>query len=111
IAQYTPAIPGVMLPEIPGGVSTGDFATLSSFGFLEEIRPLFTYPLAWPLPTVPTMPNVSIPGEAEVRSLANGLCSTATPQVPDSIADFSSPQVPGSVTSHRGSARTPSVYP
>jgi cysteine desulfurase / selenocysteine lyase len=111
IAQYTPAIPGLMLPEIPGGVSIADFATIPTFGFLEEIRPLFSYPSASPLPTAPSLPNVTIPGESEMRAFANRFSSTATPQVPESVADFSSPQVPGSATSHRVSAGTSSAYP
>jgi cysteine desulfurase/selenocysteine lyase len=106
VAQYTPAIPGMMLPEIPGGVNADDFATISSFGFLEEIRPLFSHRSASPLPTVPPLSNISLPGDTEMRGFANSFSSMATPQVPESIADLSSPQVPG-VTPHR----VPTAYP
>ena len=105
-----PAIPQFSLLEIPGGVSAADFSTISSFGFLEEIRPLFSYPTASPLPAAPSLPNISIPGEAELRALANSFSSTATPQVPESIPYLSTPQVPGSVTQLRA-PKASSPYP
>jgi cysteine desulfurase/selenocysteine lyase len=93
-----PAISALSFPEIPGGVSAADFSTFSSFGFLEEIRPLFSYPTASPVPVAPSLPNASMPAETELRALANSFSSTATPQVPESKPYLSTPQVPGSVT-------------
>ena len=104
------AMPAFSFPGIPGGVSAADFSTISSFGFLEEIRPLFSYPTASPLPVAPYLPNVSIPGETELRALANSFSSTATPQVPQSIYQLSTPQVPGSVTQLRAPSAS-SPYP
>jgi cysteine desulfurase / selenocysteine lyase len=96
-----PAIREISFPGIPGGVTSADFSTISSFGFLEEIRPLLSYPAASPLPFAPSQPNVSIPSETELRVLASSFSSTATPQVPESISHLSTPQVPGSVPRQR----------
>jgi cysteine desulfurase/selenocysteine lyase len=104
------ATPVFSSPGIPGGVSAADFSTLASFGFLEEIRPLFSYPAASPLPVAPYLPSVSIPGEAELRALANSFSSTATPQVPESIPHLATPQVPGGATQFRASSAS-SSYP
>jgi cysteine desulfurase / selenocysteine lyase len=93
--------PEFSFPGIPGGVSGTDFSSISSFGFLEEIRPLLSYPNASPIPVAPTLPNVSIPGETELRALANSFSSTATPQVSESKPQLSTPQVPGGVPQQR----------
>jgi cysteine desulfurase / selenocysteine lyase len=106
----TPVISQFSLPEIPGGVSAADFSSISSFGFLEEIRPLFSYPTASPMPIAPFLPNISVPGETELRALANSFSSTATPQVPESIPHLSTPQIPGSVTQLRA-PNASSPYP
>jgi cysteine desulfurase/selenocysteine lyase len=96
-------------PGIPGGVSSADFSTVSSFGFLEEVRSLFSYPAASSLPVAPFPPNVSIPGETEIRAFADHFSPAATPRVPESIPQLSTPQVSGSVQ-HRGTAVS-SSYP
>jgi cysteine desulfurase / selenocysteine lyase len=88
-------------PGIPGGVSAADFSALSSFGFLDDIRPLVSYPAASPLPVAPSLPNVSIPGETQLRAFADSFSSTATPQTPESISHLASPQVPGAVAQQR----------
>jgi cysteine desulfurase/selenocysteine lyase len=88
-------------PGIPGGFSSADFSALSSFGFLEEIRPLFSYPAATPLSAALALPNVSIPGETELRAFANSFSSSATPQSPESIPHLATPQVPGAVAQQR----------
>jgi cysteine desulfurase/selenocysteine lyase len=85
------------LPEIPGGAGATNFSALPSFSFLDEIRPLFSYPLASPLAAVPAMPAVKIPGETELRALANHFSSTATPQILDSGSYLGGPQVSGAV--------------
>jgi cysteine desulfurase/selenocysteine lyase len=102
-----PAIPKFSFPEIPGGVSAADF---SSFGFLEEIRPLFSYPTASPVPVAASLPNVTMPGETELRALANSFSSTTAPQVSESMPYLSTPQVPGSVTQLRAPSAS-SPYP
>jgi cysteine desulfurase/selenocysteine lyase len=81
------------LPEIPGGVSATNLSALPSFSFLDEIRPLFSYPIASPLAAAPPMPAVKIPGETELRALANNFSSTATPQILDSGSYLGAPQV------------------
>jgi cysteine desulfurase/selenocysteine lyase len=96
-----PSAPEFSFPGIPGGVSATDFSSIPSFGFLEEVRPLFSYAAAPPLPTARSLPNVSIPGEAELRSLANSFSSTATPQVPETNPHPSTPQIPGGVPQQR----------
>jgi cysteine desulfurase/selenocysteine lyase len=96
-----PSSPEFSFPGMPGGVSASDFSSISSFGFLEEIRPLFSYPGGSPLPVAPSLPNVSIPGETELRALADSFSSTATPQVLESKPQLSTPQVPGGVPEQR----------
>ncbi len=83
------------LPEIPGGAGATNFSALPSFSFLDEIRPLFSYPLASPLAAAPPMPAVKIPGETKLRALANSFSSTATPQVVDPGIYLSAPQASG----------------
>ena len=104
------AVPGFALPEIPGGASVADFGSLSSFGFLDQIRPLFSYPAASPLPATPPLPSVNIPGEAELRAIADSFSSTATPKVPEAIRQLAALQVPGGITRSRPSAGT-SAFP
>jgi cysteine desulfurase / selenocysteine lyase len=84
------------LPEIPGGAGAMNFSALPSFSFLDEIRPLFSYPLATPLAAAPAMPAVKIPGETELRVLANSFSSTA-PQILDSGSYLGAPQISGAV--------------
>jgi cysteine desulfurase / selenocysteine lyase len=97
----TPPLPGGFpasrLPEIPAGVSAMNFTALPSFSFLDEIRPLFSYPVAPPLSAAAPMPSVKIPTETELRDLANNSSSTATPQLPDSgsYLNASAPQASG----------------
>ncbi len=105
-----PTTPEFSSPGIPGGFSAADFSSVSSFGFLEDIRPLFSYPAASPLPVTPSLANVSIPGETELRAVANSFSSTATPQVPKSMSHLSTPQVPGGVTQQRAPGAS-SPYP
>jgi cysteine desulfurase/selenocysteine lyase len=97
-------------PGIPGGVSSADFSTVSSFGFLEEIRSLFSYTTASSLPVAPFPPNVNIPGETEIRAFADHFSPAATPRVPESILQRSTPQISGGVPQHRGTS-TSSSYP
>ncbi len=86
---------------IPGGVSSSDFSAISSFAFLDEIRPLFSYPTATPLPVAPSLPNISIPGDSDIHALASSFSSTATPQVPETIPQLATPQVPGGTAQQR----------
>ena len=88
-------------PGIPGGFSSADLSALSSFGFLDDIRPRFSYPAASPLPIAPSLPNVSIPGEAGLRAFADSFSSSATPQTPESIPHLATPQVPGATVQQR----------
>jgi cysteine desulfurase / selenocysteine lyase len=102
--------PEFSFPGIPGGVSATDFSNLSSFGFLDDIRPLFGYPAASPLPVAASLPNVSIPGESEFRAIANSFSSTATPRVPETNPHLSTPQIPGGIP-HQRVPSTSSSYP
>src|ERR1700687_3493429 len=70
------AIPAFPLPGIPGSVSANDFSRIPSFSFLEELRPLFSYPAASPLPVSPPAATVKIPTETELRALADNFSST-----------------------------------
>jgi cysteine desulfurase/selenocysteine lyase len=90
-----PAVPGALLPEIPGGVSAAQFGGADSFSFLDEVRPLFSYAGA-PV-TIPESPStISMPGETELRALANSFSSSSLPHFPEAPANRAVPQVAGS---------------
>jgi cysteine desulfurase/selenocysteine lyase len=95
--SQVPLVPEFSFPGIPGGVGSADLLGISSLGFLEEIRPLLSYPGGSPLPVAPSLPNASLPAETELRALADSFSSTATPQVLESKPQLSTPQVPGGV--------------
>jgi cysteine desulfurase/selenocysteine lyase len=95
VQPQIPAIPGTAIPEVPGGVTETRYGGVSSFSFLEEIRPIFAYPKGTPLPIVPLASTVSIPGEAELQALANSFSNSATPEVTESFAAQGTPQLPG----------------
>jgi cysteine desulfurase / selenocysteine lyase len=81
------------LPGIPRGAGATSLSALPSFSFLDEIRPLFSYPIRSPLAAAPPLPAVKIPGETELRALANNFSRTATPQILDSGSYLGAPQV------------------
>jgi cysteine desulfurase / selenocysteine lyase len=96
------AIPAFSLPEIPGGISANDFSRIPSFSFLEELRPLFSYSAASPLPVAPSAATIKIPTETEVSALADNLfSSSASPQILDPSSYLTAPQVPGTVAQLR----------
>jgi cysteine desulfurase / selenocysteine lyase len=90
-----PAIAGTAIPEVPGGVTETRYGGASSLSFLHEIRPIFAYPRATPLPIVPPTSTVNIPGETELRALADSFSNLATPEVTESFATQGAPQLPG----------------
>jgi cysteine desulfurase / selenocysteine lyase len=90
---FSPAV----LPEIPGGVGATNFSVFPSFSFLDEIRPLFSYPLSSPLAAAPPMPAIKIPGETELRLFANSFSSTSATQIPGTSSHLSAPQLSGAV--------------
>lgn len=90
-----PAIPGTAIPEIPGGVTETRSGGASSFAFLNEIRPLFSYPTGRPLPVVAAAPTITIPTETELQALADSFATFATPHVTESLPAPVSPQIPG----------------
>jgi cysteine desulfurase / selenocysteine lyase len=90
-----PAIPGTAIPEVPGGVTETRYGGISSLSFLDEIRPIFSYPKGTPLPLTPQAATVTIPGATELQALANSFSSYATPEVTESVPAQSAPQLPG----------------
>ena len=95
IQPQIPAIPGTAIPEIPGGVTETRYGGVSSLSFLDEIRPIFSYPTGTPLPVAPPAATIKIPTEMELQALANSFSSFATPQVTESFATPVAPQVSG----------------
>jgi cysteine desulfurase / selenocysteine lyase len=91
-----PAIPGTAIPEVPGGVTETRYGGISSLSFLNEIRPIFSYPSGTPLPAIPAASVIGIPGETDLQALAGGVDGSNPPRVTDSFAALASPQVPGS---------------
>ena len=95
LQPQVPAIPGTAFPEIPGGVAETRYGGVSSLAFLDEIRPIFSYPTGKPLPVVPSAPSVTLPTETEWQALANSLSNLTTPQVTESFAAPATPQFSG----------------
>jgi cysteine desulfurase / selenocysteine lyase len=90
-----PAIPGTAIPEVPGGVTQTRFGGVSSLAFLNDIRPIFSYPAGTPLPVVPPASTIRIPSETELQALANSFSNSATPEVTESLPVPAAPQLPG----------------
>ena len=84
----------VALPEIPGGVSATNFSVFPSFSFLDDIRPMFSYPNASPVAAALPMPAVKIPGETELRAFADSFSYT-TPQIPVTSTHLGAPRLSG----------------
>jgi cysteine desulfurase / selenocysteine lyase len=88
-----PAIPGTAIPEVPGGVTETRYGGVSSFSFLDEIRPLFAYPSGTPLPATIPASTINIPHETELQALANSFSNTAAPGVTESFQAQRAPQL------------------
>jgi cysteine desulfurase / selenocysteine lyase len=97
VQPQIPAIPGTAIPEVPGGVTETRYGGMSSLSFLDEIRPIFSYPRGTPLPLTPQASTVTIPGETELQALANSYSSYGTPEVTESVPAQSAPQLPGTL--------------
>jgi cysteine desulfurase / selenocysteine lyase len=95
VQAQVPAILGTAIPEIPGGVAETRYGGTSSLSFLDEIRPIFSYPTGTPLPVAPQASTISIPTETELQALANSFASSSTPHMPESFAVPATPQLPG----------------
>lgn len=89
-----PAISGTAIPEIPGGVTETRYGGMTSLSFLDQIRPIFSHPIA-PLSVVPATPTTGTPTAIELQALADGFAPSSTPQVADSFAPSAAPQFPG----------------
>lgn len=92
-----PQIPsgsGVVLPEIPGGVSASHFTGPTSLSFLDEVRPLFSYSKsAFPIAESPE--TIKIPTETEFRAFSNNFSTTTLPHIPETLPNRAVPQIPG----------------
>ncbi|MBI4470636.1 MAG: SufS family cysteine desulfurase [Acidobacteria bacterium] len=97
------------LPEIPGGVHPSNFSPAVSFSFLDDVRPLFSYPAASPLPVVPAPATIKIPAEAELRAIADQFLSSATPKIPASEAQLVARRVSGPAA-QPGASELPVAY-
>jgi cysteine desulfurase / selenocysteine lyase len=95
VQAQIPAIPGTAIPELPGGVSETRYGGVSSLGFLEGIRPIFSYPAGTPLPVTPQVGTISIPTETELQALANSFASPSFPEFNENHALPATPQVAG----------------
>jgi cysteine desulfurase/selenocysteine lyase len=90
-----PAIPGTAIPEVPGGVTQTRYGGVSSLSFLDEIRPIFSYPTGTPQPVTPQAGTITIPTETELQELVNGFAGSPSPQVTESFRTPATPQIPG----------------
>jgi len=95
IQAQIPAIPGTAIPEVPGGVTETRYGGISSFSFLDGIRPLFSYPSGAALPVASQPATVTIPTDTELQELANDFAGSPAPQVSETFRAPSTPQIPG----------------
>jgi cysteine desulfurase/selenocysteine lyase len=95
VQAQIPAIPGTAIPEVPGGVTETRYGGVSSFAFLDGIRPLFSYPSGVALPVAPQSATIAIPTETELQELADDFAGSAAPQVSETFRAPSTPQIPG----------------
>jgi len=95
IQPQIPAVPGTVIPEIPGGVAETRRGGVSSLSFLNEIRPIFSYPTGTAFPVNPPAGTVAIPTETELHELANSFANPPTAQVNEPFSVVSSPQIAG----------------
>lgn len=94
VQAQVPAIPGTAIPEIPGGVTETRYGGVSSLAFLNDIRPIFSYPTGTALPVVPSPPAIPIPTETELQALADNFADLSTPRVTELFAVPATPQFP-----------------
>jgi cysteine desulfurase / selenocysteine lyase len=92
-----PAIPGAVLPVVASVAELGAPQRGGSFSFLEDIRPLFSYPSGAALPTIPSAPSISFPGENELRAFANEFSLTSTPEIPSASTAVAAPPLPAAM--------------
>ena len=95
IQAQIPAIPGTAIPEVPGGVTETRYGGISSFSFLDGIRPLFSYPAGAGLPVASQPATITIPTDTELQELANDFAGSPAPQVSETFRAPSTPQIPG----------------
>jgi cysteine desulfurase / selenocysteine lyase len=95
-----PAIPGLLttVPTIPPAFDAALFTAPGTFSFLEDTRPLFAFTNFTP-PAAPTLTNVTIPTETELRAIANEFSSFSLPRIPEPPLDAALPQIPGAPVS------------
>ena len=89
VQAQIPAVPGTAIPELPGGVTETRYGGASSFSFLDEIRPIFSYPTGTPLPVTPQAATIAIPTEKERQALPAAPAVAGAPVVPRGTADAS----------------------
>lgn len=95
VQAQIPAIPGTAIPEVPGGVTETRYGGASSFSFLDEIRPIFSFPTGARIPVSPQASTIAMPTETELQELANGFAGSPPPQVSESMPAPSTPHIPG----------------
>lgn len=81
----------IPLPEIPGGISAGEYSTEPSFAFLEDARSLFAGAAVLPAQTAAVAAPFTF-GENELRDLPSTLGGASIPKIPASVAELNSPQ-------------------
>jgi cysteine desulfurase/selenocysteine lyase len=88
---------------VPARVSASDFTGLTSFSFLDEIRPLFSHSVPMRVPAAPYQSTVKIPTETELKALADGFSSSAPPRVLEPRPFLAAPQLPAIVAQSHAS--------
>jgi cysteine desulfurase/selenocysteine lyase len=92
-----PAIPGSVLPPVARVAELSAPARGGSFSFLDDMRPLFSYQSGAALPSIPSAPSISFPGESELRAFANELSPASTLEMPSTPTALAAPSMPAAV--------------
>lgn len=92
-------------PTAPGGLGIDDSSMLPQFSFMEEARPIFSYPPAIPGP-VPALPGADVPTMPGTSVAADG---SSAPRPPQTETDGRAPQAPAFVA-YPAADRAPVSY-
>jgi len=94
VRPQLPSVPGTVLPELRGSLSSFQVAEPVPLAFLGEIRPLLSYSSPT-LPVIEPTPTIKIPTETELHAIADGFSSATVPGAPEFPVDLAAPQTPG----------------
>ncbi len=104
-----PDVPELRVYGIPGGISVADFSSIPSYGFVEDVRPLFSSEPTKAVPAAPPGGTVTFPAETELSGKPPALPGAVPLPVNAKPQEPTAPQLPGAVT-HDVQRGLPATY-